>query len=211
MHEFKDDTSNTLIILGFNAATFFGYEYDDITQGYDKVIIFNQENLRHCETLYWFSKFMDTITRADEVWDYNENNIQYLAGRCISAKLHVLKPYMNWGMYAPIKKDIDFLVYGALTPRRTNVIEFLRHKYNVVTLTGDAEMSLISGTHGDAVNSYILHSKVLLNIHSEEDQMEQEQARMVKWLGAPCKIISEKSTCNYLNVPEMDYWELFCL
>ena len=67
------------------------------------------------------------------------------------------------------------------------------------------------GTFGSELDEYILRSKILLNVHNNEIQFEQEQARMIKWLGAPCQIISERSAHNYLGVPEMDYWELFCL
>ena len=214
MNEFKDDKSNTLLILGFNAAMFFGYEYDDIVKGYDRVIIFNQENLVHCRDHYWFDKFMAHIGRADEVWDYTESNMAFLAGHGIEAKLHILKPYMNWDAYAPAEKDIDFLLYGSLSPRRMRVVEFLREKYNVVTVTGTdnkPDTSLMSGVYGSVLDDYILRSRVLLNIHASDDQLEQEHARMVKWIGAPCQIISERSIHNYLNVPEMDYWELFTL
>ena len=210
-HEFKDDNTNTLIILGFNAAMFFNYEFDNIVRGYDKVIIFNQENLLTCQTYYWYEKFMLNIVRADEIWDYTETNIAFFAEHGIEAKLHILKPYMNWDIYAPVEKDIDILLYGALSPRRMQVVDFLRRKYNVVTLTGNDPQSLTAGIYGSVLDNYILRSKILLNVHNSETQREQEQARMVKWLGAPCRIISEKSTYNYINVPEMDYWELFTL
>ena len=211
MHEFKDDTSNTLLILGFNAACYFGYKYEDIIKGYDKVIIYNQENYEGIKELPWFDEFISAIGRADEVWEYTENNIKLMAQHGIEAKLHILKPYMNWGMYAPVEKDIDILFYGALTDYRKPVLDFLKQKYNVVIVTGYAEKSLYDGTFGSVLDSYILRSKLLLNIHSGKQQCEQEHARMAKWIGAPCQIISERSTHNYLNVPEMDYWELFTL
>lgn len=210
MNEFKDDTSNTLLILGFNAACYFGYKYDDIIKGYDKVIIYNQENYGRIKDLPWFNEFITTISRADEVWDYSESNIPLMAEHGIDAHLHILKPYMNWNMYATVEKDIDILLYGELTEYRVKLIEFLQQKYNVVTLSGTKD-SLTSGVFGSALDSYILRSKILLNVHNDINQREQEYARMIKWIGAPCQIISERSIHNYLNVPEMDYWELFCL
>jgi hypothetical protein len=36
----------------------------------------------------------------------------------------------------------------------------------------------------------------------------QEQARMIRWIGSPCRIVSEKSHKNYLNVEEMNYEDL---
>lgn len=200
MNEFKDDTSNTLLIIGaINEC--FRYSYEEYTKNYDKVIIFNQEPY-DCDLVNNFrEQYFDWLRKADEVWDYEEDNVQYLVSLGIQASLHILKPYKNWNMYAPVEKDIDFLFIGTLYDRRKAVIDFLKEKYNVV-VTPDQ-------TYGEALDSYILRSKVLLNIHGTT--YFQEQARMVKWLGAPCQIISERSTHNYLNVPEMDYWELFCL
>lgn len=200
MNEFKDDTSNTLLIIGaINEC--FRYSYEEYTKNYDKVIIFNQEPY-DCDLVNNFrEQYFDWLRKADEVWDYEEYNVQYLASLDIQASLHILKPYKNWNIYAPVEKDIDFLFIGTLYDRRKAVIDFLKEKYNVV-VTPDQ-------TYGEELDSYILRSKVLLNIHGTTHF--QEQARMVKWLGAPCQIISERSIHNYLNVPEMDYWELFCL
>jgi hypothetical protein len=36
----------------------------------------------------------------------------------------------------------------------------------------------------------------------------QEQARMIRWIGAPCRIVSEPSVHNYLGVEEMSWEEL---
>ena len=200
MNEYKDDTSNTLLIIGaINDCA--RYDYAEYTKGFDKVIIFNQDPYDCILVNHLREPYFDWIRRADEVWDYEETNIQYLAGIGIQAKLHILKPYKNWNMYGPVEKDIDFLFIGSLYDRRKVVLDFLKEKYNVV-VTPDQ-------TYGEALDDYILRSKVLLNIHGTTHF--QEQARMVKWLGAPCQIISERSIHNYLNVPEMDYWELFCL
>ena len=200
MNEFKDDTSNTLLVLGYY---YYGGTYEDLARGYDHVIIFNQENYFYLSTKPYFNNVLDGYLKADEVWDYSENNIPLFAQHGIKSSLHILKPYMKWDAFAPVEKDIDILIYGSQHSRRSNLVEFLRKKYNVVYL---------DGVFGDALDDYILRSRILLNCHSSSELvMEQEQARMVKWLGAPCQIVSERSPKNYLNVPEMDYWELFCL
>ena len=211
MNEFKDDTSNTLLILGLNAALYFGYDYDSVIKGYDKVIIYNQENFTLIKDMPWFGGFIDILRRADAVWEYAESNLPRMHELGITATHHILKPYMDWSKFATVDKDIDFLLYGSLTRYRMDVVNFLRKKYNVVTLTGEVTETLLEGVYGSVLDNYILRSKVLLNVHSGPDQKEQEYARMVKWIGAPCQIISERSLTNYLNVPEMDYWELFTL
>ena len=198
--EFANDTSNTLLILG--AIDFcLNHKFESFTEGYDKVFIYNQEPLSGETVTSRESQYMEWLYKADEVWDFEEDNIATLKLKGIPAKLHILKPFMDWSMYAPVNKDIDFLFVGTPYERRANVLDFLRQTYKVETVCNH--------TYGSAIDSYILRSKVLLNIHGTHTY--QEQARIVKWLGAPCKIISEKSSHNYLNIKEVDYWELFCL
>jgi hypothetical protein len=210
MCEFKNDTSNTLLILGATIIAANGYDYDSITRGYDKVIIYNQENYNGLKSTDWFGRYIDILRKADEVWDYTETNIPLFMADGIISTLHVLKPYMNWHMYAVPDKDIDILCYGTMTDRRQSLVDFLSHKYNVVNLGCHINEDK-PGVFGTELDTYILRSKILLNVHGLDDNHEQEQARMVRWLGAPCRIISEKSAHNYLGVPEMEYWELFLL
>ena len=56
-----------------------------------------------------------------------------------------------------------------------------------------------------------MRSKVLLNLHYYYESSMQEQARMIRWIGSPCRIVSEKSFKNYLNVEEFEYKELMNL
>ena len=60
----------------------------------------------------------------------------------------------------------------------------------------------------DTLDQYIMRSKILLNIHFFYEVAMQEQARIVRWLGAPNKIISERSVHNYLGVTELSYEEM---
>ena len=214
MHEFHDDHTNTLCMLG---ATDFcdTHDYDSMTKGYDKVIVFNQEPMAVSHSMCLFdastggvdkkSRYFEWLRRADEVWDYDENNIAFLKTLGINARLHILKPYMDWQLFAPVDKDIDILFVGCVDkwPRRVSVIDFLMRTHNVMVIGMD------NPVYGDILDSYILRSKILLNIHAAS--ILQEQARMVRWIGAPCEIVSEKSAHNYLGVPEKEYWELFLL
>ena len=107
--------------------------------------------------------------------------------------------------YKPLKldeKDIDILFYGAMNEHRATVLNELRKRYNVV---------VIGDVFGGALDEFILRSKVLLNIHYFYECAMQEQARMIRWIGSPCRIISERSWKNYLNVEELEYKELLKL
>ncbi|MBR4618686.1 MAG: hypothetical protein IKO49_05220, partial [Bacilli bacterium] len=79
------------------------------------------------------------------------------------------------------------------------VLDELKKKYKVV---------ILNSWDGNVIDNYIMRSKVLLNIHYYYESSMQEQARMIRWIGAPCRIVSEKSFKNYLGVEEKEYNEL---
>ena len=199
--EFKDDRSNDLIVCGAHDFS----KYNDLSvlrRQYSRIIIFNQEPLTATQRQFMHPRYENWIKEADDVWDYDEKNIEYLKKIRSDVKLHVLKPFKDWSKYQVPEKDIDILFYGAMNEHRATVLSELRKRYNVV---------VIGDVFGDALDEFILRSKVLLNIHFYYECAMQEQARMIRWIGAPCRIISEKSWKNYLEVEELEYEELLKL
>lgn len=200
-NEFKEDRSNDLIICGahdFSKHT----ELSGLRSQYNKIIVFNQEPLTATQRQFMHPRYENWIKEADEVWDYDEKNIEYLQKIRSDVKLHVLKPFKDWSKYQVPEKDIDILFYGAMNEHRATVLRELRKRYNAV---------VIGDVFGDALDEFILRSKVLLNIHYYYECAMQEQARMIRWIGAPSRIISERSWKNYLNVEELEYKELIKL
>lgn len=203
-NEFKDDTTNDVIVLGcsyLKVSKFF-----KLKKQFDRVIVFQLEPLTTEQPILWnkhginISKnYFAWLKLADEVWDYDETNFDILNTIRDDAKLHVLKPYKDWSIYPHVKKDIDILFYGTINKHRSNILNELKKKYNVV---------ILNTWNSNTIDQYILRSKILLNIHYYYDVALQEQARMIRWIGAPCRIVSEKSVKNYLNVEEKDYSEL---
>jgi len=200
-NEYSSDATNSVVILGaHDLSRHQSFEY--YKNKYDKVIVFNQEpllaeqrNFLHPLYYYWLKK-------ADEVWDYDEENIKVLSLIRDDVKLHILKPYKDWSAYCNSPKDIDILFYGSMNAHRKRVIDALSTKYKVVTLhTFDSLL----------LDRYISRSRILLNIHFYDECALQEQARMIRWIGSPCRIVSEKSVTNYLGVEELSYAELFTL
>ena len=200
-NEFREDRSNDIIICG--AHDFSKYnELSSLRAHFDKIIVFNQEPLTATQRQFMHPRYKNWIKEADEVWDYDEKNIGYLQKIRSDVKLHVLKPFKDWSKRQVPEKDIDILFYGAMNEHRATVLNELRKRYNVV---------VIGNVFGDALDEFILRSKVLLNIHYFYECAMQEQARMIRWIGAPCRIISENSWKNYLNVEELEYKELIKL
>lgn len=197
-HEFASDSSNDLIILGAHdfSKTENINKYKEI---FNKVIVFNQEPLMAKQRQFMHPGYFNWLKLADEVWDYDEKNLSILKQIRNDVKLHVLKPYKNWSKYQPVWKDIDILFYGLMNNHRLQLINTLSRKHRVAVIKTFDDIQL---------DNYIMRSKILLNIHYYYECSMQEQARMIRWIGAPCRIISEKSWKNYLNVEEFEYNEL---
>lgn len=202
-NEFKDDKSNSLVICGAHDFS-RTQSIEQYKNKFDKVIVFNQEPLTATQRQFMHKGYFAWLKQADEVWDYDEQNIEVLKLIRPDVKLHILKPYKDWSKYPKVEKDIDILFYGSTNEHRTKLLDVLKKKYNVVHFReGNA--------HWEDLDQYILRSKILLNIHYYYECAMQEQARMIRWIGSPCRIISEKSHKNYLGVEEMEYEDLFNL
>ena len=200
-NEFKDDKSNNVIICG--AHDFSRTQSIDLyKKKFDKVIVFNQEPLTATQRQFMHKGYYAWLKQADEVWDYDEQNIEVLKLIRPDVKLHILKPYKDWSKYAPVAKDIDILFYGSMNEHRAKILSELKKKYKVVVF------SYQNNQNWNNLDSYILRSKILLNIHFYYESSMQEQARIIRWIGAPCRIVSEKSWKNYLDVEEMNYEDL---
>lgn len=197
-NEFKDDTTNDVIVCGAHDFS-RSQSIDALKKKYSRVIVFNQEPLTATQRQFMHKGYFTWLKQADEVWDYDEQNIEVLKLIRPDVKLHILKPYKDWSVYKPVAKDIDILFYGSMNEHRAKILNELKKKYKVVVL---------QNAWGTILDNYIMRSKILLNLHFYYESSMQEQARMIRWIGSPCRIISEKSHNNYLNVEEMNYEDL---
>lgn len=202
--EFSTDTSNDLLVLGayhFSTALHQSINTLRAANQFNKIIVFNQEQLHAQQRNFLTPEYKSWLMLADEVWDYDEANFDVLKQLNKNVKLHLLQPYKDWSVYATVEKDIDFLFYGAMNAHRSYLLSKLSEKYHVCVLQNEWQK----------LDNFIMRSKVLLNIHFYHECALQEQARMIRWIGAPCRILSEKSVKNYLGVEEMTYSELLNL
>ena len=119
-NEFKDDKSNNVIICGAHDFS-RTQSIDFYKKKYDKVIVFNQEPLTATQRQFMHKGYFAWLKQADEVWDYDEQNIEVLKLIRPDVKLHILKPYKDWSVYKPVAKDIDILFYGSMNEHRTKI------------------------------------------------------------------------------------------
>lgn len=191
-HEFRDDTTRGVVICGAHDLS-HSHSLDEYRKQYGKVIVFNQEPLRAKQRKFMHFQYFEWMKHADELWDYDEENIKYLRLIRPDVKLHVLKPYKDWPKES--EKDIDILFYGSMNDHRKGILDALSKRHTVKILE--------NCWNSAELDRWILRSRILLNLHYYTETALQEQARMIRWIGAPCRIVSEPSVRNYLGVEEM--------
>lgn len=181
---------NTTIILGSNVCPVTPEEYRATHPG-QKIIVYNMEQLFRGS--YWVNdKTMHWFVCADEVWDYDIENVQFFKAHGIKAFYRPME-YNECMLYGlpTVKKDIDVLFYGGLTDRRMKIlqswIQLSQHHATTVIATG------IKGTQ---LAEYVMRSKIVLNLHAYPNIARQEQVRMFTPVINGICVVSEKSNYN---------------
>ncbi|WP_423372007.1 hypothetical protein [Burkholderia sp. LMG 32019] len=126
-------------------------------------IIVNTEQL-HVDELSWNENVYFWASHY-ETWDYNERNIAKLRSRGIMhAKYLKLGFHPKLGRIASdAEQDIDVLFYGSTGPRRLAILEALHARRLTV--------SAVFNVYGEARDSLIARSKVVLNLHHSASQI----------------------------------------
>lgn len=198
--EYQSNTDSSIIILGGHLYADKGATIQGLKRRYNvsKAIVFNLEQLSN--TCPWLTPaYKRFLATADDVFDYDEANIEYLRNSGIrrNAIHHLISPVSkHFPIYKMPKHPIDVFFYGCMNPRRQLIIDTLQ-KCGLKVAIGN-------GYYGDDLVPFLSMSKVLLNVHFYELAL-QEQARMIRWMAAPYKIVSETSRKNYLGITEVPY------
>lgn len=189
---YANDTSNTVVLLGgWRLAKYHNVAW--YKKQYDKVIVFNQEQIINPDKQYVSFKYFKMMNDADELWDYDEYNVKMLNYIRRDVKLKLLRPCTELDAGTE-DKTIDVLFYGVVNDRRREILKFLSDSGINVTI--------LEQVFGDDLVPYIRKAKILLNLHKHTTSL-QEQARMIRWVSSHATIVSEPSKQNYLNVPEV--------
>ena len=192
-HYVNEEDSDIVISLG----TYLHESIDDIRLKFPgkKIIVYQLEQL--VENHWWTKEeIIDNIKNADEVWDYDLENIEILKLNKIEAKFVPIK-YTESLKKIKNKEfpDIDVLFYGTLTPRRYNII------FNMINRDyyyGNINFVYLFNFDSSKLDDYISRSKIILNIHPH-DCHRQEQVRIYYPLINDKCIISETSSINYFG------------
>lgn len=208
LHEHYKDNPNfddALFVLGYNVLP----SLNGLKQKYPnhRIIIYQLEQLYNGSP--WACKrCADMLASADEVWDYDTQNIAWMRSNFNIHAKYVPLLYTNALKFTPdfVKEscDIDVLFYGYLSERRTKLLMHLNHASNM-----KLKIIMLNGVWGKELDSYITRTKIILNIHVEQHS-RQEQVRIYYPVINNRCVLSEKSPTNHFGdaIVEMPYEKL---
>lgn len=134
----------------------------------------------------WFlPAYFSRLALAEQVWDYNLQNVEYLRARAINA-IHVPIGYSALFDPYPLKQaeSVDVLFLGQLkNAHRSKILNELRQQGLQVLAANDV--------FGVAKQKLVAQAKVVLNLHYGGDAL-LEEARIIPLLSAGKVVISER-------------------
>ena len=148
---------------------------------------------------HWHSpnNIIDNMKGADEVWDYDKDNIKFLMNYGINAKY---KPFLYSERLKRIKNrpddelDIDILFYGDFSI--ANRLDTFNKICNPYTGVKDETLVTLWNSTDEQLDHYISRSKVILDLHTSETNKIQKQTRLFYALINGKCVVSEKSNTN---------------
>ena len=170
---------------------------------YEKIIVYQAEPLVEN---HWFSTdlILKNIEGADEVWDYDLQNIEFLKSKGIEAKFR--PPAYTKGL-AKIQNranpDIDVLFYGSYTTHRTNLLTHLMYDQvvpsNLMEIYRNINIVWVHNISDERLDDYISRSKIILNLRPYKEANRQQQSRIYYPIINNKCVLSEKSDINYFG------------
>jgi hypothetical protein len=136
-----------------------------------------------------FPAYFEFLRTAQQIWDYSRQNIDYLASFGLDNVRYIpighssrLERIAN-----PAQSDIDVLFYGAINPRRRQIIDELVRR-------GRRALWMFRA-YGQERDDYIARAKIQLNIHQFETT-QLEQLRLSYLLNNKRFVVSETPDIN---------------
>lgn len=140
-------------------------------------------------------KIISSLNGYDEVWEHDFDNVNLLKSYGINS---IFKPFLYTEKLKKIKSmdepDIDILFYGTINERRAKLISYITSG----VLLGDDNIVIINGITGKKLDEYISRSKIILDLHTDEDKIQKQSRLFYGIINDKC-ILSEKSSINYFG------------
>ena len=166
-----------------------------------RMIVYQHEPL--VENHWWSTEtIIKNLEGADEVWDYDLENIKILSKYGIDAKY---RPPVYTEELKTVKNvdnpDIDLLFYGSPTNRR---MQFLSDFITVLPINDEdrevfTKMSVVNtfNVFGEKLDELIGRSKIILNTNPYDGECRQQQTRIFNALINNKCVLSEANRFNY--------------
>lgn len=135
----------------------------------------------------------------DYIFHYDASSVDFLKnhGVCLSG---VFEFPIATGTYKPmeIEKKWDVFFIGRSTEYREKFLNPLKHYFNT--------LHIAHGIHGKDLVPYMNQSKILLNLHAENEISWEPRVQMLMATGG--LVISHKLSPNEFLIPGVDYIEI---
>jgi len=211
---------NTLVILGYNVG-FNITEYRKQYPGW-KIVIYQLEQVFN-NMSFWYNmnsqhpgiidrtkQAKRTLMECDEIWDYDQDNIEFLKSEGFTNIKHLPLFYSDAVIREKkiTRKEYDILFYGSMNDRRAEFLSALVGRYKILILAPSQDCVKYSNHNfgkymrdcvfGESLFNLVFKSKIVLNVHYYESIL-QEQVRIFELLANGVCVISEKSRRNYFG------------
>ena len=171
-------------------------EIKESNPGAKRYIVYQLEPL-HENHWHTPEKIISHMEGADEIWDYDPDNVNYLSRQGIEANY---KPFLYSEKLKRIENkpedelDIDILFMET----KVCHTDFKLLERFVVLYVGVKEESLVMlwNVTGKKLDDYISRAKVILDLHTSEENKVQKQTRLFYALINGKCVVSEKSKYN---------------
>jgi hypothetical protein len=182
---------NDLLIIGYCVFKSVSEIKNDFP-GYERYIVYQLEPLndKHWHTK---DKIIENLIGADEVWDYDLENIEKLKHFDILAKY---KPFVYTERLKRVKNieepDIDILFYGTLSEQRLKILSDISCSYELYKTV------FIQNFEQEKLDEYLSRSKVVLDLHTDDGGVQKQSRIYYALINNKC-VLSEKSNFNYFG------------
>jgi hypothetical protein len=152
--------------------------------GLFRYIPYQLEQLSASENLF-SDKIRSLLEGAAEIWDYSQENIEFLANQGISARHLPVGYHPSLEMISKgVLKDIDILFFGSMADRRKNVLDTLSES--------GANVKTLFGVYGKDRDALIARARIVINIHYYSSKIF-EAIRTSYLFNNACCVVSESS------------------
>lgn len=159
-----------------------------------RIITYQLEQLMGGQNWHNVNNTIENLKSAEEIWDYDHMNVEYL--KYFDIKVNKIIPMLYTNSLKRIEENkspfFDVLFYGFMNERRFKIFNKIQSE-----LYGQIKLNWIYGSTD--IDKYIEDSKVILNLHAFDPYNRQEQVRMFYPVINGKTVISEESQLNNME------------